>query len=362
MIPIWLAPLRGVTTAPFRRVFSRFFGGVDFALAPFAAIGSGSSKIPLKLFSDVLADRGGALETVPQVIGKDPDGLREAGRILRDAGFSRLDLNCGCPWKFVAKKGRGSGLPEDPAAFERMVEAGCEAMPNGFSIKIRLGRTSTRTLLDRVPILNRYPLAMVTIHPRTGEQMYSGAVHLDAFAEALEALDAPVVYNGDIADAAGAAEIVRRFPKIRGLMIGRGLCARPWLAEDIRQTLACNDSPQRTTCSPLTRSPTADRRRTAAFARALAAEHAATLCGPAPLMGRLKELWGYLHAAFEGDGTAGLRAIQRAKTLDALVDAIDRLIDVTEKKEPEPGRARAENRDFSRSGQTRRRNRPCPGF
>ncbi len=279
------------------------------------------------MFSDVLADRGGAIEVVPQVIGKDPDGLRTAGRILRDSGFTRLDLNCGCPWKFVAKKGRGSGLPEDPVAFERMLEAGCEAMPGGFSIKIRLGRTSPDTLLKRVPIINGFPLAMVTVHPRTGEQMYSGGVDLKAFAEVLDALVAPVVFNGDVVDAAGAVAIVRRFPKIRGLMLGRGLCARPWLAEDIRRALAQGGGPEAAPESAPPPQPAAEHgKRAAAFARELAAEYAAELCGPAPLMGRLKELWGYLHCAFEGDGTAGLREIQRARNLDSMLSAIERLI------------------------------------
>ncbi len=302
---VWMAPLRGVTLAPFRRLVSERFGGVDLALAPFVALGS-SERMPVRLFADVAPDACGPLPTVPQVIGRDPVALRAAGRILRDLGHTRMNLNCGCPWKFVAKKGRGSGLPEDPDAFARMLEAGCEAMPGGFSVKIRLGYRTPDTLAARAELLNEFPLECIVVHPRTGVQMYDGNVDLDAFAAVLPLLRAPVVYNGDIATPADAARILSRFPTLSGLMLGRGLCANPALAAELRGA------------------PTPPRKELAAFAGALASEYAATLCGPAPLMGRLKELWGYLHRSFE-NGDDGLRRIQRATSLPALESAITAL-------------------------------------
>lgn len=297
-----MAPLRGVTLAPFRRLLAERFGSVDLALAPFVALGS-AEKMPARLFADVAPAACGALPTVPQVIGRDPAALRAAGRILRDMGHARMNLNCGCPWKFVARKGRGSGLPEDPDAFARMLEAGCEGMPGGFSVKIRLGYRAADTLAARADLLNGFPLECIVVHPRTGVQMYDGTVDLDAFAAVLPLLRAPVVYNGDIASPADAARILARFPSLSGLMLGRGLCANPALAAELRGA------------------PPPPRSDIAAFARDLAAEYAATLCGPAPLMGRLKELWGYLHRSFEG-GDDGLRRILRAASLPALEEAI----------------------------------------
>ena len=217
-----------------------------------------------------------------------------------------MDLNCGCPWKFVARKGRGSGLPEDPDAFARMLEAGCEAMPGGFSVKIRLGYRTPDTLAARAELINSFPLRCVTVHPRTGVQMYDGAADLDAFGAILPLLRAPVVYNGDIASPADAARILDRFPSVAGIMVGRGLCEHPGLAAQIRGA------------------PPPSRGAVAAFASDLAAEYAASLCGPAPLLGRLKELWGYLHRSFE-EGDEGLRRIQRAPTPDALFAAIETL-------------------------------------
>ena len=304
-VPIWLAPLRGVTLAPFRRRLAERFGGVDCALAPFVALGA-SDRLPARLFADVAPAVCGALPTVPQVIGKDPAALRAAGRLLRDAGHTQMNLNCGCPWKFVAKKGRGSGLPEDAAAFERMLEAGCEAMPGGFSVKIRLGYRAPDTLAARAELLNRYPLRCVVVHPRTGVQMYGGRPDLDAFAAVLPLLRAPVVYNGDVAEPADASRLLARFPGLAGLMIGRGLCARPGLAAEIRGA------------------PPPPRAAVAAFAREVAADYAAALSGPAALLGRLKELWSYLHRSFE-EGEAGLRRILRSRTPAELFAAADEL-------------------------------------
>ena len=153
---------------------------MDWALTPFIALGA-PGRVKPALLSDLLPENNGPIPTVPQIIGKDPAALRDMIRALRDLGYTHVNLNCGCPWKFVAKKGRGSGLPENPDAFERMLEAGCTELPDGFSIKIRLGYATTETLAARIPLINRYPLRAVIIHPRTGVQMYDGTVDLDAF-------------------------------------------------------------------------------------------------------------------------------------------------------------------------------------
>ena len=310
-----LAPLRGVTLAPFRRLLAERFGGFDFALAPFAALGAGD-RVPARIFADVAPAACGGVPTVPQVIGRDPASLRAAAGVLRGMGYARLDLNCGCPWKFVAKKGRGSGLPEDPDALARMLEAGCEAMPGGFSVKIRLGRRTPDTLAKRAELLNSFPLAALTVHPRTGEQMYEGRADEDAFAAVLPLLKMPVVYNGDVRTPADALRIRARFPSLAGIMVGRGACENPALFAEIRAAFEGRPAPF---------SPDEKRARAAAFAEELSGLYAAQLFGPAPLLGRLKELWGWLHRSFE-PGEDGLRRIQRARTPDELFAAVRALV------------------------------------
>ena len=302
-----LAPLRGVTVATFRRAFVRFYGGFDAAVAPFIPTVAGERIRPAML-RDVADAAGEApMALVPQLIGKDPAQIAPMARALRSLGHTRLNLNAGCPWKFVAKKGRGSGLLRDPEVLRRMLEAGCEAMPGGFSVKVRLGLDTPTLLAERIDILDEFPLAAVVVHPRTAAQMYDGDVDLDAFAALLPLLRAPVVYNGDIRTADDFLRLRARFPTVAGWMIGRGAVSDPLLPRKIR--IAAGE----TSCGV---PAVADEMGTLrAFHDALYAEYRASLFGPAPVLGRMKELWGYLHVRFP-DGENALRRIQRSRTLE----------------------------------------------
>lgn len=243
---------------------------------------------------------------IPQLIGKDPAQIEPMAEALRALGHTRLNLNIGCPWKFVAKKGRGSGLLRDPDLLRRMLEAGCKAMPDGFSVKVRLGIDTPMLLAERIDIFNEFPLSAVVVHPRTAAQMYEGDVDLDAFAEVLPRLKAPVVYNGDIRTADDFLRLRERFPTVAGWMIGRGAVSDPLLPQKIRRAVG----------EPSCGVPVEDEFGTLrAFHDALYAEYRAQLFGPSPVLGRMKELWGYLHVRFP-DGATVLRRIQRSKTLE----------------------------------------------
>lgn len=324
-LAIWLAPLRGVTLYPFRRRLFEYFDGISGAVAPFVPLSSsGASTLPVKLFSDVAAASDSErIRTVAQVIGRDPASLAAAAKVLRSLGYTRMNLNCGCPWKFVARKGRGSGLLEHYDDFARMLEAGCKAMPGGFSIKVRLGYKSRDTLQALLPLINSFPLERVFLHPRTGVQMYGGKVDMEAFAALLPLFKAPVVYNGDILSVEDAIRIATAFPTIDGLMIGRGLCSRPDLAERIQRAFTARPPSLPGDQVECDKSQSA-LQRIKKFASALDADYASILSGPAPLLGRLKELWKYLHLSFES-GDEGLRKIQRSTTPGELRAAVDRM-------------------------------------
>jgi len=218
---LWLAPLRGVTVRTFRAVFGDAIREAGFSgmYAPFIPANAGfrSSR---RLFADILPDGSRTdLELVPQVIGKDPAALRDWCRAVKDLGYSRADLNAGCPFPMIRRKGRGSGLLRTPDVLDRMLEAGCGEMGDGgFSLKVRLGVERPDELLGLMPIINRYPLAVLTVHARTARQMYEGVVDRDAFGAVRDAAAVPVMYNGDadVGDADPMPLMVgRRF--IRGL-------------------------------------------------------------------------------------------------------------------------------------------------
>ena len=217
---LWLAPLRGVTIRAFREVFAKPIreAGFDGAFAPFIPANPG-----IRVNDRMVADLGDGADgrLVPQVITKHPDAMRVLLRAFKERGFARADLNAGCPFPMIVRRGRGSGLFRTPDVLERLLAAGCEEMgPERFSLKIRLGISAPDELLALMPMINRYPLAVLTIHARTARQMYDGNVDVERFREACAASANPVLYNGDIGltlDAAPAGPA-----NLRGAMVGRG--------------------------------------------------------------------------------------------------------------------------------------------
>ncbi len=194
-----LAPLRGVTIRCFRQAFADAILAAGFteAVTPFVSAMPGL---------DPLADRElvggpaeGPLMVTPQFIGKDPDSLRCCLKRVRDAGFATADLNCGCPFPMVRRKGRGSGILRTPDVLRRMLEVGCEVMGAGkFSAKVRLGVDAPDELERLVPLFNEFPLRYLAVHARTARQMYAGECDRAAFERVAAVAKMPVVANGDL--------------------------------------------------------------------------------------------------------------------------------------------------------------------
>jgi len=295
-----LAPLRGVTGRSFRETFTRHYAGLDEAVAPFIPTVEGTRVKP-RLLADVLPNPSVAsLPLVPQVLGRDPRALRVMIAALQGLGHSRVNLNAGCPWPMVVRRGRGAGLlaNENEPILAGMLEAGCEMLGNGFSIKVRLGLDNTARLPRLMPLLNRFPLGEVVIHARTARQMYEGEVHLDAFAAAAEACAHPVTYNGDIFTLSDFTRLKQRFPNINRWMLGRGVLRNPQLCESIQSGVEAPPG----------------RARAAAFHDDYFSAVCSELQGDRPVLGRMKEFWFYLHHFFPR-GAAILRGVQLSATL-----------------------------------------------
>ena len=278
-----LAPLRGVTGLRFRQAFQAHLSGLDRAVAPFIATVQGPRVKPEILRGVDPAAQPAGLPLVPQVIGKDPAQLRVMLRAMKALGYADVDLNAGCPWPFVAKKGRGAGLLRDERVLGEMLAAGCEELgPGRFSVKVRLGLDDATLLPKRLPLIQSFPLRELCVHPRTARQMYEGTVDLDAFARVADACALPLVYNGDIRTLGDFARLSARFPAVRRWMLGRGVVANPFLAESIH---AGQD--------------TRDLDRFRAWHADLLARYAADAPGDHALLGHLKELWAYLAPTFQ---------------------------------------------------------------
>ena len=265
MCKLWLAPLRGVTIRAFREVFAEAIREAGFvgAFAPFIPANPGI-RVCDRLLADLKPfprDVQPTLPLVPQVITKHPDAMRTLLRAFRERGFDRADLNAGCPFPMIVRRGRGSGLLRTPDLLEALLAAGCEEMgPGKFSLKVRLGVESPDDLRTLLPRINRYPLAALTVHARTARQMYEGEVDRARFAEILAESANPVIYNGD-----AELDSLGDLPDgVAGVMVGRAF---------VRALGARADAD--------------------ALLRAYVARSREELCGDVPVLGRMKELVSY---------------------------------------------------------------------
>ena len=262
-----LAPLRGVTIRCFREVFAEQIRAAGFteAITPFVPAMRGYDPLKDRELRDKgsgIGDQGSGMRVTPQFIGKDPEALRDCLERVKAAGYDTVDLNCGCPFPMVRRKGRGSGILRTPDVLRAMLEVGCETMgPGKFSMKTRLGVDRTDELLKLMPMINEFPLRFLTVHARTARQMYAGVVDAEGLKKVEEVSKVPVVRNGDVEF---PVSLKRKGFRFSTVMIGRSFIR--WLGTrgDARELLE----------------------------RYIAASQT-ELCGDAPVLGRMKELLSY---------------------------------------------------------------------
>lgn len=214
-----LAPLRGVTVRCFSRVFAEVIAEAGFseAVTPFVSAMPGVDPLSDRELRGGPAAEPACLRVTPQFIGKDPAAFSFCLARIREVGYDTADLNCGCPFPMVRRKGRGSGLLRSPDALRRMLDAGCAAMGDGrLSVKARLGVERPDELLGLMPILNEYPLRFLAVHARTARQMYEGEVDAAALEAVRSAAKMPVVANGDLDWRGGDGMVGRSFVRALG--------------------------------------------------------------------------------------------------------------------------------------------------
>ncbi len=231
-VPVVLAPMAGVTNAPFRRLCRRYGAGLYVSeMISARALCEGNEK------TDHLASF--AADENPrslQLAGVEPRYVGDAVRRLVDADrVDHIDLNFGCPVRKVTRHGGGGALPYKRRLFARIVEAAVEAATTGprpvpVTVKLRVGIDDEhRTYLDAGRIAEQAGVAAVALHGRTVAQLYSGTADWSTIARLKEAVTSiPVLGNGDIWEADDALAMMAE-TGCDGVVIGRGCLGRPWL-------------------------------------------------------------------------------------------------------------------------------------
>lgn len=232
-----LAPMQGLTEVLFRRCYERCFPHtIDWAMSPFLSLTHGNLTDARDKIDDVLPENNvGSMPVVPQILGREPELFLQLAQRLAEYGYREVNWNMGCPMRRVAGKRRGSGILPYPDLVRELLDYAVPRLPDmKVSVKMRLGHSNPDDIFALIPILNDYPLASVTIHPRTGRQQYGGQCDLERFGRASGMLRHPVVYNGDIRTVGDYEQIRQRFPKIADVMIGRGVLYDPLLPLRLR--------------------------------------------------------------------------------------------------------------------------------
>lgn len=230
MLPIHFAPLQGYAEDAYRRLHHQFAGGVFAYYTPFVRYEHG--QVRSKDMRDIRPEFNAGVPLVPQVIASTAEEFRHVTDVVIAQGYDRVDINMGCPFPLQTRHGRGAALLANPTEVSAIMDV-VRSLPDvHFSVKMRLGLTSATDWTSIVDILNDTPLVHVTIHPRVATQQYKGDVDMQQFAHAYERLTHPVIYNGDIRTIEDIQRLETEYPDIAGVMIGRGLLARPSLARE----------------------------------------------------------------------------------------------------------------------------------
>ena len=232
-LPIHLAPLQGYTEAAYRNAHAAVFGGVDVYHTPFVRIDRGEFRH--KDVRDILPENNRVPHLIPQLIASEMDKTERIIALFIEQGYREMDINLGCPFPMLAKRQCGSGMLPHPDKVETLLKQ-IEQYPDvSFSVKMRLGWEKPDECLTLLPLLNAAPLTEIIVHPRLGIQQYKGEVNMEGFTAFYEACRHPVIYNGDILTIEDIRCITEKFPKLTGVMIGRGLLANPALGWEYKE-------------------------------------------------------------------------------------------------------------------------------
>ncbi|MEZ0335977.1 MAG: tRNA dihydrouridine synthase DusB [Gemmatimonadales bacterium] len=238
--PLLLAPMAGVSEAPFRQICRAM--GADVVLSEFL-----SSEAIRRRIRNTL--EGAEFEEVErpigiQIYGADPTAMAEAaGLITEHYRPEFIDINFGCPVKKVVQRNGGSGCLRDLELVDRIIRAVIGATHLPVTVKTRSGWNDEQR--DPVTIALRMQEAgarAFTLHARTRTQMFSGKADWDEIARVVEALEIPVIGNGDVTTAADIVRM-REHTRCAGIMVGRGAFGNPWLFRDGQALLAGHPAP-----------------------------------------------------------------------------------------------------------------------
>jgi len=220
-----LAPMAGVTDRPFRTLCRHY--GADLAVSEMISVNPALRQHPKTLRR--LDHAGEPSPRSVQILGNDPRQMAEAARINVERGADLIDINMGCPAKKVCNKAAGSALLRDELLVGTLLEAVVRAVDVPVTLKIRTGWDPAHRNGPAIArIAEAAGIRALTVHGRTRACGFSGQAEYLTIRAIKEAVQIPVIANGDI-DTPGKARDVLALTGADGIMIGRAALGQPWL-------------------------------------------------------------------------------------------------------------------------------------
>lgn len=279
-------------------------------MAPYIRV-NGNMELKATNQRDILPANNPSLDLIPQIITKDAGEFLFVADYVQKLGYSELNWNLGCPYPMVAKRGMGSGLlsmPENIDEFLNQVSAESDIR---ISVKMRLGYEDPKEIFRVLPVLEKYKLTNIAIHPRIGKQLYKGELDLKAFEECMGHSSHNIFYNGDITSVQRFREMQDRFPGISHWMIGRGLIADPFLPLMIKA-----DDPVY---------PENRYNIFSSFHDTLFSSYEEALSGPKHILMKMYSFWEYFIHSFPSS-PKGLKKIKKAQSLSKYWEVVMHLL------------------------------------
>ena len=247
--PFLLAPMAGITDAPFRRLCRRFGAGMTTSEMTTADISLWQTeKSRRRLDLDMAIE-----PRVVQIAGSDPDQLALAATLCVDRGAQIIDINMGCPAKKVCKQLAGSALLKDPLLVSKILTSVVASVSVPVTLKMRTGwDPENRNGTEIARIAEDCGIQALAIHGRTRACGYKGDAEYATIKRIKSIVSIPVIANGDITDAQKALQVLNQ-SSADALMIGRSARGQPWIFRELNHFLLTGES-----ASPLEKSKVRD--------------------------------------------------------------------------------------------------------